>query len=268
MQKSQKLTDEQKKLIEDNYDFIKGCLITYFKDQAKTNTRQRGLNVVKLYEALSYLPDLAIEYQPESSNGKSFANFAADRCIKRLIDEFRSMNRHLRINKRKRGILDPIKKEILFNKGFCSESDLVLALEERNLDPKDFVGLKEFRQQSASTLVGEQKIDNELNNVDMEDQINSIAAKADEYFSELPGVGMKSRNKLARVRRKLVKEYLIPHAIGDKKKSLAQIGAEVDLSEGRLSQLITDDNMKTFIRKFYKEFDSNLVPVATNASRK
>ena len=264
MQKLQKLTDEQVKLIEENYDTIKGCLISYFVDSSGRKVRQKGLNISKLDEALSFLPDLALEYQEENSNGKSFVNFAADRCVKRLIDEFRSMNRHLRVNKRKRGVINPIKQEILLEKGFCTDNDLMEALKERDLDPKDFANLKELRQQSVSMLNSEQRVCRDLENVDMADYIDSIGQKADEYFAELPGTGMKSRNKLAKIRKKLVKEYLIPLAKGNKIKSLSQIGQEVDLSEGRLSQLMKDANMRNFIRQFYKEFDLNDTPIVSN----
>jgi DNA-directed RNA polymerase specialized sigma subunit len=262
MQKLQEtLTEEQRKMIDGSYLAIKNNLTRFFIN--KKPNRKIGLDISKLYDALSYLPDLAVEYRPELSNGKSFINFATERCIKRLIDEFRSMNKFLRIKKGRKEKVNKIKEQIIAEKGYCSEYELVEGLIHNNLDPEKYLKLKDFKRKALDKLESTPAPEDPIEEINVEDQINGISKKADVYFAELSGPGMEARNSLARTRKRLLKEYLIPMAMGSKIKSLSSLAEELDLSEGRLSQLTTDDSMKNFIRTFYSEMDLNKIPVVT-----
>ena len=260
------LSEQQRKLIEKSYDKIKGRLITYFVNK-KNRNKIKHLNVSNLYEALSFLPDLVLEYKEEDSNGMSFENFAADRCIKRLIDEFRRMNKFLRVQNSRKHKVKKLQEEILSKKGFCSEPDLVEALGLEDLEVKKYLNLHDLKKVTLDNLKTKFDPFDDIEEIDTEDQIQGILEKSERYFAELPGENMNARNKLANVRKKLIKEYLIPLATGDKRKSLSDLANELDLSEGRLSQLLKDDSMKTFISSFYKEFDAKSMPVIPRSNQ-
>ncbi len=90
--KTHELTDNQRKLIEDNLKEIQKILsfVLFKKPQCRRNIKQLVL------EALSHLPSVAKEYCPIMAKGKSFAKYATQRCLLRSIDEYRTLNRHSR----------------------------------------------------------------------------------------------------------------------------------------------------------------------------
>jgi hypothetical protein len=252
------LTNEQRQLIEENYPAIRKALKTYLACKSMTKSRSTILN-----EALSYIPDVTLEYNPNIAVKKNFVDFAVQRCIFRLVDQFRSLNRNLRIFKTAK-FLTSIKESLKNQNGSYSDEDILKVLEEKKLNAKKILNSKPIRVKTLRAIEQEcSKYNKGIATLDVDDHLDGMITKSNKYFSELSGNGMESRNKLVRVRKKLIREYLIPIAKGNKEKSLQQISDEVNLSPGRLSQLMRDDSMKAFIKSFYKDFDSNGIPIPT-----
>jgi hypothetical protein len=211
------LTSEQKQLIEQNYPAIRKALKTYFHYQKVKN------RPTMLAEALSYVPDVTLEYDPDMAGKKTFVDFVVQRCIFRLIDQFRSLNRNLRIFKTAKFLTD-IKESLKAENGVYSDEDLLRAIEEKKLNAKKILNSKPIRVKTLRAIEQEcSKYNKEIVTLDINDHLDGMVDKSHKYFSELAGDGMESRNKLVKVRKKLIREYLVPIAKGNKQKSLQQI---------------------------------------------
>jgi hypothetical protein len=94
MQKLQKLTPEQIKLIEDNYDKIVNLLNKFLNNKKKRSPILQGKSEDLVAEAISYIPDVTIEYNKEMAKSVEYYVFATYRSILRLLDEYR---KHIKI---------------------------------------------------------------------------------------------------------------------------------------------------------------------------
>jgi hypothetical protein len=89
------LSEEQRQLIEDNFSEIRKTLSFVLAKKRRNGGSTKVNHATVLAEALSYLPDVTLEYDQKLANKTSFAQFATQRCIMRLTDEYRKMNRHI-----------------------------------------------------------------------------------------------------------------------------------------------------------------------------
>ncbi len=247
MQRSLQLTTEQRKLIENNYfevkDSIRKSLSRY---KSLRNLGKRKGDFVN--SALSYLSDATLKYNQEKAKDTTYLNYVTHICIFKALDEFRSLNRHTRKNVAKRTLIDKIKTEI----GSDNQEDVNECLLKRGLDPNKFIDIDPPTQTYITNELNNLFISDEdyFKNLEWKDFINSMVIRADDYFEELNTYGSEARDVSAKIRKKLIKEYIIPIASGKPDKTLGQIAKEIRLTEGRLSQMLHDDSMKTFIKPF------------------
>ncbi len=247
-EKSQKLTKEHCDLIEKNLKDIKRLLGYYiFKNK---NFLWLGSLQALTDEGLSHLPEVSLEWKPELANTLTFTRFAAERCLLRLIDEYRRHDSHVKAKRRRYAITSDIKDRLLQEQGHASEEEIEKELEDRGYRPSHkgskYLGVYNSTkvEQSPFDMAGRTfvNIDPELENVDWTDLKKKLLKSADEAFSE----------KNQYVYKLLLTDHLIPKAEGQEFKTLSSIGQEVDLSEGRLSQMIHSDKMKGFVNSLYK----------------
>lgn len=87
----QKLSEEQKNLINDNYYIVLNNLKRHFAQPKYANPvieRQKDLP----FHAISYMMEATAEWKPEKSKGQKFSNFATERCLMRFKDFWRKEN--------------------------------------------------------------------------------------------------------------------------------------------------------------------------------
>jgi hypothetical protein len=98
IQKLQKLSNEQQELIENNIDEIKKILYTVFKHDKRIKNPHE-----KVYEVISHLPEVTMEYNKDKHPNVPYHKFAANRCILRSIDDYRTFskvyNKYVKNNK-------------------------------------------------------------------------------------------------------------------------------------------------------------------------
>jgi hypothetical protein len=231
---SQKLTNEQRKLIEDNLIEIKKILTSVFSKNKGYSSLGNPKDLVN--EALSYLPDVTLEYQVSLSNTLSFARFATHRCLLRLIDEYRKMNRHTRVDRQKKKLIKSIQDKIEDQKGFCTEQDLSEAIKDIGKDPHKIMRINKCNKSSfdqADNVIIRK--DKGLSEIEWSDFKLGILKQAEKFFQEYPDIDQ-SKAMSCRIYKILIKDYLLPKFEG---------------AEGRLSQMIHGERMKRFIETAY-----------------
>src|SRR6476469_9735406 len=82
---------------------------------------------------------------------KSFVDFVVQRCIFRLIDQFRSLNRNLRIFKKAK-VLNGIKDTLKAENGTYSDEDLFKAIEEKKLNAKKLLNSSPIRLKTLRAI--------------------------------------------------------------------------------------------------------------------
>lgn len=261
MRKLEKLTPEKRKMVEDNYKVIRRDLLRYIGNTQSGIFRYNGNTSVN--EALSYVVDAALEFDEEITSSGDFANFAVRRCILRYMDEYRKMHRHVRVGSAKRLKIKKVRREMLKKDNDTTEEAVKAALKLEGID------IDHEQEKMREKILYHETLnnsfnDNNLEDIDVIDQINGISRRAEQYFVELDDPEMEATNKSSRVRKKLINEFLIPLALGQPKKKLSQIALEVQLSVGRLSQMMKDDKMKAFIKTIYPDEDSQNNPVISS----
>lgn len=260
MQKLEKLTPEKKKMVEDNYRLIRKDLVKYL------GTTQAGIfrsnSNTSVNEALSYVVDAALEFDDTKSDPEDFHTFAVNRCILRYIDEYRKLHRHIRVGSAKRLKIKKIRRDMMKQDKETTEETIRVALKAEGID------LDHEEKKLREKLLYHETLDNSFNDqnleeIDTKDQIDGISKRAEKYFVELDDPEMDGLNKSARVRKKLINEFLIPLALGQPKKKLSQIALEVQLSVGRLSQMMKDEKMQSFVKTIYPDMDSKSRPITS-----
>lgn len=247
-----RLTDAQKKLIEDNLIEIKKIL-KYILGKS-SNLRNFNAAATLLYEATSYLPEVTLEYHESLAKKITFAQFAASRCYLRLIDEYRKLNKNIRIQKHRQMMIKKVTEEIVAEKGSCTENDLVEKLKQVGGN----LWQEYLRENSQKSITDDRYqfsyVDQGLVQVDWHDFKAGIMKKAEEFFKEYPGDHfVDSHNRSSRIHKILLKEHLLPKCQGESYKTLREIAEQVGLKESRLSQLIHGERMKRFMQSVYKD---------------
>lgn len=253
MRKYSELTEEQKKLIDDNFHDIREILSIIFM-----KALYYGNNYVD--EALSFLPDITQEYNEALANGFPFKNFAIQRCIFRYIDQFRRMNKHRYIVKNDKKIADdpmtPILRKMnsFFKKGEEKSDNNIVGekvpklTQQKLLD--DFIHpqtLKQISIDSDRFLYENEMVEKDLfidkgfEEVDWNDLRSTVLEKSKGYFKNY---------KSGHIYTILLKEYLFPKCMGEKYDTLKDISRKVGRTEGRLSQMMKDNHMKAFISRY------------------
>lgn len=242
------LTPEQKKLVEDNAEAVYRSLLR----RTKRRNWMLGANRVYPEEALSYLVDVVKEYDPTKNT--DFVGYAVNRCLNRLKDEYRRLNRHIRISCAKIPIVDSIKNRLLVSKGYCSESEVSEEIQKIGLDPDKFKNVTKHKKVNMEDVLDRSLYcDGGMEEIEWNNFKNQLIAKSEKHFVEYDDEGdeKKSNNLSAKVHKILIREYILPKCDGAEHKTLAQIANETNLSEGRLSQLIRGKKMKNFIKLCY-----------------
>lgn len=86
--KSEKLTDAQRKLIEENYDKIRITIKRYLKNFYKYRIFQGKPDIV--YEVMSYIPELTMSWCPIKGSKMGYVGYVSFLCIRRYIDKHRN----------------------------------------------------------------------------------------------------------------------------------------------------------------------------------
>jgi hypothetical protein len=229
-----KLTEKQKRLIEDTLPEIKNKLKLFF-----SNRDNRRLHFDAVSESISYIPEIVLKFDASKAKRISFVDYVASRCVTHLIDEYHRINPSVRINRYKEHIIDRIKGRQIRNKGYCTDTDI-----------KDSLLRFKLRKQIFAKRANERNI--HQNREILEDKLNIMAAKADIYFSNTSGTSA-TRDKINSLHKIVIKEYVVPLLKQEDHKSLTKIAAENNITLGRVSQILHDHSMRNFIQKIANE---------------
>lgn len=232
------LTEDQIKLINDNLVEIKERLSKTLK---KNGFRLFGKSPNTLLgEAISYLPDVAKEYNP-SIKKMGFHKYAPIVCIYRLLDEYRRSVKYKKCGKQHNDILESIRETLIVEKGIATQEDIDQVLTDRGLDPDDFKNIKEFKKVDFDIACSGVSVDDSsFENIDWQDLADNALEIAPKFFKEP-------------VYTTIVKDYLIPKCSGQEYKTLNQIADQYSLTEGRISQMVRSKEMRNFLEYLYLE---------------
>lgn len=250
------LNEDQRKLIENNFNVIFTNLKhTISLCGIRGNKVFVGYPSVLAREALSYLPEIVKEWDQNKSNGYDFIKFATQRCVLRLIDEHRKLNRQKRSNLSKRNTLIKLKDTVAKEKGLKTEQEINDAVQEMGINIDKLRPIEISTRSPFSPIFDSIPQEDEgLEMVEWSDFIDGLVKKIDVFFKDEQGndVKIEKRNLNSRIHRILLKEHIIPKFYGKQHRTLDSIANQLELSQGRLSQLIHGERMQRFIRSLYK----------------
>jgi len=251
------LTDQQRKLVEDNYQQIKKLLINMIRSYRGGKMIKVRSNTDKILDGLSYSVEAAMKFDPSITPVDKFAKYAAYTCFFRLIDQSRRTNKHNLVGLVKKGVVNRLMEQSLQEFGFFNEEFVHNQLIKNNLDSKEIHKADIIKKMDVSRFENSNEIitKNELSDLDIEEKFKLFKAKSDLYF-------VNTGCKLTRIRKTLVDEHILPRLQGKDYKTLTQISKENNgISVGRLAQILRDDNIKNFLTICYGDKDKNGVPI-------
>ncbi len=246
-EKQKKLTKELNDLIDINLPAIKKLLQYYiFRNK---NFLWLGQTKDLVYEGLSHLPEVALEWDETRAGSMKFVGFAASRCLLRLIDEYRRNDIFVKANYRKYRVVKKIREALKQANLPSSIDDIEKEIEKKGLKLSktyhpgiyNLAKVEQSPFDMADHMFNERDPDMEI--VDWIDLKRKLLKSSEEVFNQ---------GKNHHVYKILLTQHVIPKAEGEEFKTLASIGDEVDLSESRLSQMIKSDKMKSFISSLYR----------------
>ena len=200
-------------------------------------------------EVLSYLPDVANEYNPDLAGDFGFAKFASQRCVLRFVDEHRRLHKYKSINKRNQispedghdnAALNIIKGDPKTSTIKPNEKSNKSGVKITKMSLND-LQLSENTRDYLHAL-DNQIMDDFVKDIEWKDLRQTLTDNLDGHFNLNPsGV----------IYKKLILEYLLPKAEGQDHKTLGQLAHEIGKTEGRLCQMLRDERMKSYICKYF-----------------
>lgn len=245
MQKSLKLTKEQNKLILENYDQIKKNI----KKFLRKNNHLIKYNL--LYEILSYIPDVTLEYDNDRAKRIKFPNWAASRSIRRWLDHLRKHNPNFTKSRRNRAIIRRIKKELIKAGQVVNSESIENYLKNAKIDPKEIIDNTIYIMEDHSNSLDTIQVFDDHTQIEWDDFKNDIIEKSQKHFNEAEGEWATNRNKNCQIYKRLLKEYIIPlcdrQLSKNSPETLSALAQDVSVKESRLSQMIRDEHMQVFV---------------------
>lgn len=254
----QQLTKEQRELIEQNYSTILDKIKNILKTKSFRKILSQGGCSNKAAEIISFLPDVTLEFKTDLMHKDKFQNFAAYRCIYRYIDSYRKNSNYVNKKFDKIQKIMEIEDKMLQDLGFIDEKDLIKQFEQNEIAESYFHNRGRIRLFNKFHTL-EDKRNNSYSRVEEEDQIQFLLLKADEFFAD--SSASKLLDKIKRIKKKFVKEHLIPRIQGKDYCSLDAITEAFGITKQRLYGIISDDTIKGFIADAYRDKDYTGRPI-------
>jgi hypothetical protein len=249
------LTDQQKRLIEDNYKDIKANLKKLLKSLGRKNLGRFKVNSDVLHDGLAHSVEAALKFDPNITPIEKFPTYAAYTCFYRVVDQFRRHNKHLMIGTVKNKIMDEIEEISLQKYGHIDNNFIASELSKYQDSISGQIKRHKVKQFGLDGKTFKDEKGSSLDEIDREEKFKLLKSKSDMYFTNL-------NCSISKIRKALVDEYILPKLQGKEYKSLTQISKEHnDITIGRLSQILRDDNIKNFLTICYGEKDKNGVPI-------
>lgn len=234
-----KLTEGQIKLVEDNYSKVFRRLAKKIKTSKMfVNSPDRNSGRSLAEQAISYLPQVAIEFKPERTK-QTFADFATYRCMLRLSAEFLKNNPYYRSVLYQKNKANKEADEISFvENGYRSDTDREKGFNVLNeSDLKYMAGVDNRNRTNINTISAKS-----FNLFEQQDFFESIKINSNKYFSEEE-----------RPLKALINDYLLPKCCGESYKSLNDIALELKVTKPALYQMLKGDKIKKFFNTMYAE---------------
>ncbi len=217
---TRKLTEEQIKLVEDNYsEVFKKLSDTIKKSKFFINNPDRKVGKSLAEQAIGFLPQVALEFKPERTK-QSFAVFATHRCILRLSAEFFRNN--------------PYYRSAWYLKNREAKEDSPPEKQFHVINMTD-IGDECGRRAKMVTV-------KQSNAFEQQDLFEAIKRKSMSYFSD--------SDKSIKI---LINEHLLPKCCGESYKSLDDIALELNVKRPTLYQMLKGDKIKKFFNTIYAE---------------
>lgn len=203
----QKLSEEQKQLIEKHYKSVLNGLKNHFKKKRYKNISLEHKDTSTL-QCVSYIVEAALAWKPEKSKTGNFVQFAVDRCKRRYIDECRKHSDNYR--------------EYFYNKkhGIVKDTHHLISISD------DF-----YKNLFAKTQ--------DFSDIENKEYCQNILKKSEIYFNN-------KGNYKSHLHKKLIKEYIIPN-ISNKSISLAEAANKIGINRNNASLIIRGKKMRKFI---------------------
>lgn len=250
------LTDQQRKLIEDNYYEIKGKLKSLLKSLGKKSLRKINIDINTVIDGMAYSVEAALKFDPSITPIENFSGYASYICFYRLLDQFRKADRHAFIDNVKAKLVDKFTEESKQKFGYIDTKYITDNIRKNNLIISDCLG-NNYRPKNLDLFYSyedSRQKDLSFKLAENEEKFKFLKSKSDIYFTN-------KENKVSRLRKILVDEYILPKLMHQEYKNLTQIAKEHDITVGRLCQLLRDENIKNFLTIYYKEIDRYGVPI-------
>lgn len=229
-----RLSFYHKNLIEDNYKKVHKSLSIRLNQKYGFCKIQQD-NLVE--RAISYMVDVTPQFNPNC--GRSYINYCVDRCLFKLIDEYRSKRYAKSFEKERNDIREQLYKE----RGYVNDEDVieVLKTKHNNKTVNKVMNTHVFNTIDFGVINNEETPafadnDDAMEKIEWRDSKRKIIHRAKEQFSDV-------NNKCYYT---LIKDYLLPKADNLQHKTLQGLAKKVGLSVGRLSQMTRDDTMQMF----------------------
>lgn len=249
-QSKQTLNNDQIKLINDNIVEIQKIISKILSKNKRFRCRIKD----SVSESISYLPDVTLEYDENSLKKMSFSQFASNRCVLRLMDQYRRLNKHIRANFVPRSKINKIKEDLLNTVGYCNELDIAKRISENGGNPEKDLKIVDFHEkQIDNNALNISKRDVSLDQIDCSDFLENIKKQAEKFFLEHTDESLKYKSLSSKIHKILICDYLIPKCQGQQYKTLQEISSLVGLKISRLSQIIHGERMKGFINYIYQQ---------------
>lgn len=242
MQTLEKLTSDQRLLIEQNYDKVYERISKHISKHRKE---------VEAEEILSFLPDVTLEYVKKKDK-QGFVSFATIRCIYRHMCHSRSIGKLSLSDIRQNNEINKTIDKVVKQKGYCSHDDIILShpdLTERKLHKlySRFNTLTLTNYKDTNDTIGISKnipVDskNFFEDIEWNDLKETLVKRSKKYFE-----GVYRKSETAQMSQLIVKDWLIPKVEGKENLSIDSIALMFGVTKNRVSQIIHSKQMKHFI---------------------
>jgi predicted transcriptional regulator YheO len=204
----QKLSEEQRKLIEDNYSKVLQGVKKHFRKKRYKNIAMENKDTSVL-QCVSYVVEAALSWKPEKSKTGDFTQFAIHRCIRRFIDECRKHSENYNeYNNSKKNGLEP------------NYHRLIPASEE-----------------FYNNLIS--KTEN-LSDIECKEYYQDIVSKSEKFFNN-------QSNYKSQLHKQLIQEYILPK-IFNKKLSLSEVANKLGVKRNTAYLILKSKKMRKFFK--------------------
>ena len=250
-----KLTTEEKKFIEDNFLEIKSRIRKLIKNN---NIFYNEYKEELVDQAVNLSPIAIKEFDSEKckNSNMTLVSFVAQRCILRLMDEYRRNSTNTILNQQRKKQIGRIIDKVTKEKGYCEHADIVHELSGYKLNKiTKLIQANNWKILSvpANHVIATSVSSNKRPEDDViwNDLEQYIVKKSEEFFPENPfgGYGPKSQNVFSRVRKLLIQQYFLPRATGKEGKTFKEIAGCLKLTVNRVIQISHDQAIVDFFKE-------------------